>query len=114
MGNSCIPAFNAPSKGFGFKQRFCSKRLVTSDALPNITIPDNRIPDNEIVDNEIVDNETLNSEEVSEDILKDVYPDTEIPYEDDKKHELIFKAAVLIGFILYTFLMYHTVNTADL
>jgi len=97
MQHSCIPTLSMSSQTL--RPRLCNKRALKLDVVPSVTIPEN---------------EVIPSEEVSDDILKEAYPDTEIVNEDHNKNDLAFKAAVLIGFVLYTYFMYHMVNSPDL
>lgn len=99
MKHSCIPTLNvAPQR---LRLRLCSKRVVKSDTVSTVTIPEDKI---------------VLSEDVLDGILNEAYPDNAIvcECEDTTKSHLVFKAVVLIGFVLYIYFMYHMANSPDL
>jgi hypothetical protein len=97
MKYSCIPTLNvAPQR---LRLRLCNKRAVNSGTVSTVTIPEDKM---------------VLSEDVLDDILKEAYPDNVIVCEDNTKSHLVFKAMVLIGFVLYIYFMYHMANSPDL
>ena len=98
MKHSCIPTLNvAPQR---LRLRLCSKRVVKSDTVSTVTIPEDKI---------------VLSEDVLDGILNEAYPDNVIVCEcEDTKSHLVFKAVVLMAFVLYIYFMYHMANSPDL